>query len=350
MGRKLASILVGDHLGQVKKVLWPSGEITILPDFAEPSKDNPIVSIQPIGGNPRKYLIGNRNGNLFVYDSIKGKAKECSNNGNDSLVGALPINDKDVVFIYDQLLSFDLSNRTGLLDVKLKKGLIRNARVSKGNLAIVGKDIPLKVFDTKTRNKIYEADLPDKDWLGLQPDCEVVGLDFVGDDHIVTCSKSDSVIRVYNIKSSNTRPSISINLDQTAFNEYAEAGRFMSVATSTGDSSPHNRTIVAGSNVGQLIAIELRLNVKHKPKKRLQPNNFKVLGGFKGARGASFKDIKVIKAHGEDENTDLKVISCCLDRYLRVHNMSRTTGRHLDKHIYMKTKPVCCAPVFYEEI
>jgi WD40 repeat protein len=336
---QLASILVGDHLGQVKKVLWPSGEISLLSDLAEPDKSNPIVSIDPIIGSKNKHLIASKNGLLYVYDSIRAKTKQCDTTGADGLVKAATLDGKQVILVYDKHVSFAQQ------EIKQKKGQIKNAKAHVDKLALVGKDIPLKVFDTKTRNKIYEAETFDKNWLGIQPDCEVVGLDFVGQDRIVTCSKSDSVIRVYDMNS-KPKPVISIDIGHTAFNEYAEAGRFMSVA-STGE---EGHKVVVGSNVGQMLAIDLRFNVKVvNPKKRLQPKTSKILGGFKGPRGATVKDIKIVPSVNGEKGFDYKVISCCLDRYLRIHNFSKTS-RQLDKHVYMKTKPLCCSPIFYEDI
>lgn len=336
--KQLASILVGDHLGQVKKVLWPTGDISLLSDLAEPTSSNPIVSINPIVGSKNKHLIASKKGNLYVYDAIKGKTKQLETTGVDGLVKADSLDGKSVVLVYDKHVSF------GDHEIKQKKGQIKNAAAYNDKLlAYVGNDIPLKVFDVKTRNKIFEAEMFEKNWLGIQPECEVVGLDFVGQTRIATCSKSDSVIRVYD-STCKPKPIITVDINQTAFNEYAEAGRFMSVA-STGD---QGHMIVVGSNVGQMLAIDLRFNIKHvNPKKRLQPKTSKILGGFKGSRGATLKDIKVIPSDGSDQNIDYKVISCCLDRYLRVHNFSKTT-RQLDKHVYMKTKPLCCSPIFYD--
>lgn len=336
---QLASILVGDHLGQVKKVLWPSGEVSLLTDLAEPSSSNPIVSIDPIIGSKNKHLIASKNGSLYVYDAIRAKTKQCETTGVDGLVKAAPLDGKNIALVYEKHVMF------GDQEVKQKKGQIRNAVAYGDKLAYVGKDIPLKVFDVKTRNKVFEAETFEKNWLGIQPECEVVGLDFVGQTRIATCSKSDSVIRVYDL-SGKSKPIITVDFNQTAFNEYAEAGRFMSVA-STGD---QGHKLVVGSNVGQMIAIDLRFNVKTlNPKKRLQPKKSKILGGFKGSRGATLKDIKIVANEGDDPNFDYKVISCCLDRYLRVHNFSKTS-RQLDKHVYMKTKPLCCSPIFYEGI
>lgn len=338
MVKDLASILVGDHLGQVKKVLWPSGEVSLLPDFAEPDSSNPVSSIEQICGE-NKYIVANKKGDLYLYDAIHGKTNRCDTRGVDGLVKALPRGDNDVALVYERSIVFD-----GRKDpIKLKKGAIRDAQIHENKLAIVGKDIPLKIFDVTSQSKIFDGDVPDKDWLGIQPECEGLGMDFVGRTRIATCSKTDSVIRVYDTLG-KTKPIISVDINQTAFNEYAEAGRFVSVA-STGDSG---HSIVVGSNVGQLLAIDLRFAAKVLPKKRLQPKTFKILGGFKGARGATIKDVKIVPADGTEAGVSYKVISCSLDRYLRIHNFSKTT-RQLDKHVYMKTKPLCCAPVFYED-
>lgn len=344
---ELASILVGDHLGQVKKVIIPSGETAIIPNCAAPDKLNPVVSIEPIH-QQHKHIIAKKNGELYIYDSVFNTTEQCQS-ANDSLIKALPFAEEEVLLIYDKQICFESSGDV----LKHKRGHIKNAKSHRDRLAIVGEDIPLSIFDLHKKVKIFEAAPPDKNWLGIQPETYVAGLDFVGSEghHVATCSKSDSVIRLYDIRQAikSNRPAISISLDQEAFNEHADAGRFVAI-DSTKDS---NHSIVVGSNVGQMIAIDLRLGVvkpdinkpSKKRKRALKPRGYKILGGFKGARGATIKDVKLVRS----PSGDYKVISCCLDRYLRLHNFSRT-DRSLDKHIYLKTKPLVCCPILYENI
>lgn len=334
MAKQVAYLLVGDHLGQVKKVLLTSGEVSILDGCPTPDSKNPVVSIEQIGPN-NKQLIANRTGELCIYDPIQDIIKSCGK-ATDSLNKALPFSKNKVFLIYDKHVALE-----GQGDfINQKRGEIKNAKINNDKLALVGIDIPLKIFDINSKNKIFEADPPEKNWLGIKPDVFVSGLDFVGQTRVATCSKSDSVIRVYDIRN-KPKPIILADIDQTAFNEHAESSRFASIV-STGEDG---RSIVVGSNVGQILAIDLRFNVKQTPKKKLQPRTYKVLGGFKGARGASIKEVKIIPAGEEDAG--YKIISCCLDRYLRIHNFTRNS-RHLDKHVYLKTKPYCCSPVFYE--
>lgn len=344
MARQVASLLVGDHLGQIKKVLLPSGEVSLLADCGEPSSSNPVVSIEQIKPINR-YLIARQNGNLYIYDPIHNQVKQRETNVRESLIKALPTEklDDEVIFLYEKEVYFQKKGYS----LKQKKGLIKNGLIHDNKLALVGKDIPLRVFDVATRNKIFEADPPDKNWLGIRPDIFTNGVDFLAQNRVATCSKSDSVIRIYDTQGKLSKPVISVDLGQTAFNEHADAGRFISVA-STGADVGHS--LVVGSNVGQIVAIDLRFNAKQLPKKkRLQPKTYKVLGSFKGARGASVRDLKIVPASDEDSReSGHKVISCCLDRYLRVHNFTRNS-RQLDKEVYMKTKPHCCCPIFYED-
>lgn len=337
MASQLAFVLVGDHLGQVKKVLPETGEISLIGGLAPASSSNPVVSIEPISGQ-NKQLIANKEGDIFVYDCISDDCKSLQK-ADDSLIKALPFADNKLIYIYDKRVTLSEGGDT---TVRQKKGEIKNAKLCDNSLAIVGIKIPLRVVDMESNNTLFEADPPDKDWLGIQPETYVNGVDFVGSNKVVTCSKSDPVIRVYDTKSAKKKPVISIDIDQTAFNEHADSARFVSVA-STGN---QHHSIVVGSNVGQMLAIDLRLNVKQlNPKKKLQPRTYKVLGGFKGARGGSIKDVKIIPA-GEEGNH--LVISCCLDRYLRIHNFNKNS-RDIYKHVYMKTKPFCCSPVFYND-
>ena len=324
--KDLAYILVGDHLGQVKRVELPSSKIPLLSDCASPTSSNPVVSIEPLPDDSRsRQLIANKNGELYIYNCMLNTVKPSKLRGNDSLNKAVPIFDKKVLFIYDKQVVLK-----GDEIVRQKRGEIKTAVVQNSNLAYAGLDTPLRIYDVERRKQIFEAEPPEKDWLGLRPDMYIAGVKFVDAKRVATCSKSDSVIRVYDTHSNKCKPVISIDLNQTAFNEHADSARFISIA-STNDP---RHTIVVGSNVGQILAIDLRFNVKQLPKKKLQPRNYKILGGFKGSRGASIKDVKIVPAS--------KVISCSLDRYLRVHDLK---SRYLDQHVFMTTKPLCCSPV-----
>lgn len=369
--KELAYVLVGDHLGQTKKVLIPSGDVSVLPGFVSPDKSNPVVSIEALNEGSHTQLIANKRAELTIYDCVHDTSDRHPCNPPNDLNRAIPIQDgKQILFVYDkQIVRGDSKSKTSTL-VQQKRGQIKNAKLHVDKLALAGADIPLRLYDITTTTKVFDGDGPEKDYLGIQPDCYVSGLDFVANTKIATCSKSDCVIRVYDTLS-KPKPVISIKLDNTAFNEHAEAGRFTSIAST----DPTNgRQIVVGSNVGQMFAIDLRTNIKVNPKKRLQPKTFKILGSFKGSRGASIKDIKVVpnylygessKATDDDDDDDhestadaesgvsaksgYKVISCSLDRYLRIHNFSRQS-RQLEKQIYISTKPVCISPVYYSNI
>lgn len=344
MVRELEYILVGDHLGQVKKVLFPSGEISLLAGGCSPSRLNPVVSIEPLPGPGNRQLIANLEGQLHIYDCIRDLTTELPGEGNKDLHKALPISDKAVALIYDKRISID-----GLETViKQKKSEIKCATFYQEKLAYAGLNLPLKVIDSTSMKDIFEGSPPDKDWLGISPEVYVSDLVFVAQTRVATCSKSDSIIRVFDLRG-KTKPIITVDFNATAFNEHAEACRFHSIA-STG-SEGHG--LVVGSNVGQLFAIDLRFNVKPVPdKKRLKPKTHKILGSFKGARGATIKDIKLTAAqvpkhagrYDEDTTSGHRVISCGLDRYLRIYNLTQS-NRSLIKHVYMTTKPHCCSPV-----
>lgn len=338
----LKFILVGDHLGQVKRVLQPSNEISLLTGLSTPASSNPIVSIEPITWEKDERLIASKSGQLYRYDCIRNELEEYVE-VDGSLIRAIPNDNGKIFLTYDDHVMLNDGKKNDLF-LRQKRGQIVSTKLDTDGkiFASVGKDIPLMIHDIESKKKIYQADLPERDWLGIQPDCYVSELDFVGTHRIATCSKSDSTIRIYDYKRLAKKPAISINIDQTAFNEHADSARFLSV-TSTGQSG---HTIAVGSNVGQILAIDLRFNVKEQPKKRkMQPRSWKVLGGFKGPRGASIKDLKLIPDTQSDNGHLL--ISCCLDRYLRIHNLNNRS-RELVRHAYMVTKPLCCSPVFYQ--
>lgn len=351
---KLAMILVGDHLGQVKKVIPDTKEVIPLAGCAIPTSSNPVVSIEP---NPRKQteqIIANKNGELYRYNAISNETKVIKLGLAESLTKALPMREcRGIMAIYESHINLHIpkSGSDLFLKLKHKKSKIAGSKISPqgDKLAIVGPDLPLQVLDVETKKQTFKADFPEKDWLGIQPDCFVSDLVYVGGHRIATCSRSDSVIRLYDVnQSSKTRPIISINLNQTTSVEHADSARFHTIA-STND---YGHSIVVGSNVGQLLAIDLRFNVKELPqKKKIKPRTYKVLGGFKGQRGGSIKDVKIVPHFEETGDGDVvekhRVISCCLDRYLRLHKFSKNL-REFDQLFYMTTKPYCCSPIFFE--
>lgn len=344
MGRELEYILVGDHLGQVKKVLFPSGEVSLLGGGCLPSSSNPVMSIESIPGLETKQVIANREGQINIYDCIRDTIKELTTTGDANLNKAIPISEEVIALVYDKRITVDGQETV----IKQKRGEIKCAAVNRDNIAYAGIDIPLRIIDSTNMKSLFEGSQPEKDWLGISPEVYVSDIAYVGETRVATCSRSDSVIRIFDTRG-RTKPIITIDFNDTAFNEHAEACRFHSIASSGRD----GHTVVAGTNVGQLFAVDLRFNVKPIPeKKRLRPKTHKILGSFKGARGATIKDIKLVPAvvpkHAgryEDDTVDgYRVVSCCLDRYLRIYNFSKN-NRSLLKHVYMTTKPQCCSPV-----
>lgn len=417
----LAFILVGDHLGQIKRV-YPNGDVSIIGYTDLPSKDNPVVSIEPVKLNSVKYydnihrdftrfLIGKRNSHIYHYNCIDDELTLvcCNFIEGEQLISALPIQDNKILLVYEKRIdlvdynhamsgkvvdhfcpntteddgdnneppkkrrkkkktSQDIVEQTKLderkdLDrphithgyfefkkpIKLK---INCASISGNNLAVAGSNLPLKVFDIKSKRLLFEGDQPEPDWLGIRPEIYVSSLQFVGGcakdeklpDKVVTCSKSDSVIRVFDINSNNSKkPCITVDMNQTAFNEYASAPRFTSVSSSPALTTA-SQSIVVGSNVGGLFGIELRFNIKRDHRKKLQKRNYSHIGGFKGSRGSTIKDVKVTFQDGGQ-----KLISCCLDRFLRIHDFTTSKlairSRYLHKEINLSTKPTVCFPV-----
>lgn len=349
MKRELAFILVGDHLGQVKKVLLPSGEISTLAGCGAPSSSSSTVSIGPIKGSETKQLIAKKNGQLYLYDCAQDTIREIPLKASDELNEAVSITEEKIVLVYDRRITYDGKEET----IKQKSGKIKCVSIREDRLGYGGFRVPLRVIDLETKARLYEASPPEKDWLGISPEVYISDLEYVDETRVATCSRSDSVVRVYDTRG-KTKPIITVDFDKPAFNEHAEACKFHSIA-STGE---NGHTIVVGSNVGQVFAIDLRFNIKEVPiKKRLKPRTHKVLGSFKGARGSSITDLKLVPAmvpahSGRDEDDTVegyRMISCSLDRYVRIYNFSRN-NRSLYKHVYMTTKPLCCSPVLYPEL
>jgi hypothetical protein len=84
-----------------------------------------------------------------------------------------------------------------------------------------------------------------------------------------------------------------------------------------------------------MLAIDLRFNSR----------SHRQLGVFKGFGGGAIREISFVANCGSNGNH--KVISCALDRFVRVHTF-RTGANHkrtIDSKYYIKTRPTCVQPI-----
>ncbi|XP_054153318.1 uncharacterized protein LOC128952020 [Oppia nitens] len=216
-------------------------------------------------------------------------------------------------------------------------------KVNDHMLAIGGKNIDLKVFDLNTKQSIFNAKPLSNDWLGIKQETWISGVEWVGGNSksnecpswVATCSRSDSVVRVYDIKSKQKKPVMNINLKNETFNNDSNPPSFTAICST---SVPHTiakptQNIILGTTIGRMMAVDLRFNT----------HSYRHLGVFKGFGGGAIRDVKYV---GQTHNT-FKVLSCSLDRFVRIHNFKTcpSSTRSLESKIYIKTRPTCLQPI-----
>lgn len=210
-------------------------------------------------------------------------------------------------------------------------------------LAIAGRNVDLKVFDLSTKQCIFTAKSSNRDWLGIKHQTWVSDLDWVGGNlrtntqpsMIATCSRSDSCIRIYDLKEKQRKPIMNINLKDQTFNNDSNPPSFTSICAT---SAPHSiavptQNIILGTTMGRMMAVDLRFN----------SHSYRHLGVFKGFGGGAIRDIKYVN----QGLNSFKILSCSLDRFVRLHtfNILSTSSRHLDRKFYVKTRPTCIQPI-----
>ena len=220
---------------------------------------------------------------------------------------------------------------------------ITSFKICNDMLAIAGKNVDLKVFDLTTKQPIFTAKTLPHDWLGLKQQTWVSGVDWVGGNTksnscpswVATCSRSDSVIRIYDIKSKQRKPVMNINLKDQTFNNDSNPPSFTTICST---SVPHTiakptQNLILGTTIGRMMALDLRFNT----------HSYRHLGAFKGFGGGAIRDIKYVP----QSHNSFKILSCSLDRFIRIHNFktNASSTRSLETKIYLKTRPTCLHPI-----
>lgn len=400
-------IIVGDELGQIKKIgLLKKDCVTFNLNPEEqihPSRS--VVSISPLSFDllNNNFLVANKANELFTYDALSDEINQVNYNVEckSTLVSSQCIDDQNIVIgfkngsIYKLNIEKELCsakykpnskalNTLGIENLspddrsaeepkkKKKKGVNLKAsktaneslqesksnnilticepnwnvestyltcfRICNNSLATGGFNSDLKVYDMNTGQSVFTAKPTNTDWLGLKHDIWLSGLDFIcneqGDPHLVaTCSRTDPCVKIYDIKERTRKPIMSINV-KSLNNANLESNlpsltSLCSLPTLTSSASPA-ASLIVGTTLGRMLAFDLRINSRAS----------KVIGGFKGFSGGSIRDIKYVR----DGRLSHKIFSCSLDRFVRVHTLTKTT-RMLEKKFYTKTKPTCLYPI-----
>lgn len=225
-------------------------------------------------------------------------------------------------------------------------------KVSDNRIAIAGKNVDLRVFDLTTKQCIFHGKSQTKDFLGIRNKIWVSGVEWLGPlagkqaiinkstllsapSMIATCSRTEPVVRIYDLKSKQRKPIWVLNLKDQTFNNDSNPPAFTTMtATSTpGLTSLPTQQLILGTTMGRMMAVDLRYN----------SHSYRHLGVFKSYGGGAVRDIKYVPIASNKG----KVISCSLDRFVRVHSFAMTAdkGRTLDSRYYIKTKPTCVQPI-----
>jgi hypothetical protein len=443
--RVLSGVLVGDELGQIKridlnsknKIITINNELVI--EGIHPSKSVvSICSLENQFNDNIMYLLANKCNSLSFYDCITNELKniKVGVNNESSLIGAQPINASNIVLCYEngtihlqniekdlmlrnetkkkaiKLLGLDLysnshfesdsliescgksvkssissssKSSTNYKDISSrpkprpishqpspKPSQTANAisqsvpisssnasiyspnwntsstcftcfKVCNNNIAIAGRNVDLKVFDLNTKQNTFTAKSSSRDWLGLKQHIWVSGLDWVGGNSmtnmspsmVATCSRSDSCVRIYDMKCKQKKPVMDINLKDQTFNNDSNPPSFTSICSTA---VPHSiaiptQNLILGTTIGRMLAIDLRFN----------SHSYRHLGVFKGFGGGAIRDIKYVS----QSINSYKILSCSLDRFVRIHNFSTSSSstRSLDSKFYLKTRPTCLEPI-----
>ena len=384
-------VIVGDEIGQIKKINLLKGEVTPLTVAAsEPLHySKSITSISPLNLNGQKtsFLISNISRSLFYYDSQTDEIRQIDHsldNLESSLIGSRCIDDQNVAlgFKNGSIYKMNLSNvlylnklspkALNLLGVESPTPAKRSKRtihlnpsknanncedkknevvkiyepkwnedttyltcfnVNKNRLAVGGFNAEMKIFDINTGQSIFSPKAKADNWFLPNREIWVSGLEWIDNEYdtdmIATCSRTQPYVRIFDLRQ---RKAI-IEIDLTPFNNANNESNMPSLTTlcSTPSVTNFNGTsLIVGTTLGRMVAVDLRM----------QNHTSKVLGGFKDFSGGSIRDIKCVR----NSKTSLKILSCSLDRFVRVHNLTKT-NRLLDKKFYIKTKPTCLQPI-----
>lgn len=203
-------------------------------------------------------------------------------------------------------------------------------------LAVGGKNHNLKVFNLEKEECIFSAKQAEADWLGLTAPTYLSGCAWLGkypSNLIATTTKTEPIIRIYDLRTDG-KAVMSMNMkEKSTFHSNPPVFSSICSTRNVFNENENNHQLIVGSTVGRMIAIDLRLNTQ----------TYRTVSSFKGF-GGSIRDIK----HIPETKQKSKIITCCLDRFVRVHNFESgfERSKELNGKYYMKTKLTCFQPIF----
>lgn len=391
-------ILVGDELGQLKKIDLVRKDYTtfnVTPEEAiHPTKS--IVSISPLhtGLVNNYYLIATRRNELFIFDSntdqIQSLALEVAN--TSPIIGCSYVDDQSVAVafknggLYSVNIEKDLCaikynpnlKATSLLGIEnvepklennqqqqsqqpnLKPSKLANQKnpvvklyepnwnldtnhlttlkVCNKKVAVGGFNCDLKVFDVLTGQVTFAAKSTNTDWLGLRHDIWLSDLAWMANDgevsHLIATCSRNDPYVKIYDIRENQRKAM-MSID------------FKPVNNANLESNPPSLTSICslpdfnfGNNSSYSLVVGTTLGRMLAVDVRSKLRTSKVIGGFKGFNGGSIRDIKAVR----NDRMSYQLFSCSLDRFVRLHQLTKTS-RIMNKKIYIKTRPTCLCPI-----
>lgn len=393
------AVLVGDELGQIKKIDLTKKEtvtFNLTPEEPiHPSKR--VVSISPLtrGSSNEYFLVGRKSGDLFIYDATTDDIKkvEYSIDHRSVLVNCQCIDDQNIVLGFKNgstyriniekalclakykpnskalnVLGIDSLNPDGESSKKNKRQKTKSKpsqnanetseakpdimsifnpnwntdmtylscfKVRNGKIAIGGYNSDLKVFDIATGKNVFTAKPSNTDWLGIKHPIWISGLDWLDADD------NPHLIATC----SRTEPFVKIYDIKEKQKKPIFTVNLKSTNNANNESNPPSLTTICSmpcinhfQNHSYAAIIGTTLGRMIALDLRIKTRSSKVIGGFKGFNG-SIRDIQYARSN----KSSYKIYSCSIDRFISVHHL-QSTSRHLEQRIYVKTRPTCLAP------
>lgn len=239
---------------------------------------------------------------------------------------------------------------------KRDKHHISCLEVSHGRLAIAGKNLDLKVFDLTTGECIFTAKPKSRFWLNhktysyvgdvawLGPITSHKAVSFASKVHpspvpclVATCSKLDSLVRIYDIRSKSKKAMWILNFKDEMPKHEPIPPSFTCITASPSPvtCAVPTQQLILGTTMGRMLATELRFN----------SHCHRQLGVFKGFSGGTVRDICFVA--NVAKLTCHQVVSCSSDRFVRIHSFRTGSDpkRKVVAKFYIKTRPTCVQPI-----
>lgn len=230
---------------------------------------------------------------------------------------------------------------------------VNSYKLNDNRLAVGGFHYTIRVYDVQTQKAIYNCRTgSSKNPLHCSPKGEpmMVGdIDWLGGNKttkkspnlLATCSGVDSIVNVYDLRSS--KPVFYIDLTHQTENKwqpYENHSRGCMFTSICASGAPYSTAVPSqqlalGSTNGQMHIIDLRFVAR----------SHRSLGKLSGFCGGCVREIRFVSESFETS----KMISCATDRFVRVHKIQTSftsvVSQKLATKVFLGTRPTAIQPV-----